>query len=192
MTRQWRTRPRLRPQQLCAVAGRDVNTGLGSNVRRGDSRSARSHGPLRAPSSRVDIMAATWPARAQSGRVLLFPPMEIKERVLRRVTEWWGPRGGMAQFPFVIGNYDGKAACRSYAGPPDVQSPRSATGRGAFPCRGRSCYRPSFFDATESPDCESHQPGHHEEGDDNVADCFEVDPGEGTKNPCGGAKLRAQ
>lgn len=95
-----RLRPRLaksirRPAatQVGTWRGRDVHTGLDcySSVRQstyvvGPSESGKTtcvvipealdhDGPLLACSSRADIMAATWQARAERGRVLLFDPL---------------------------------------------------------------------------------------------------------------------
>lgn len=88
-----RTAPRPRPEQLGARLGRDVHTGIDcwSSVRQskyvvGPSESGKTSavvipealdhdGPLLAPSSRADVMAATWRSRSERGRVLLFDPL---------------------------------------------------------------------------------------------------------------------
>lgn len=99
-----RQAPRLRPQlakttrrpaatQVGTWRGRDVHTGLDcySSIRQstyvvGPSESGKTScvvipealdhdGPLLATSSRADVMAATWQARAERGRVLLFDPL---------------------------------------------------------------------------------------------------------------------
>lgn len=88
-----RTTPRLTPTQLGTSLGRDVSTGLAcwSSVRQskyvvGPSESGKTSavvipealdfdGSLMAPSSRADVMAATWRHRADRGRILLFDPL---------------------------------------------------------------------------------------------------------------------
>lgn len=88
-----RTTPRPRPEQLGTRLGRDVHTGVDcwSSVRQskfvvGPSESGKTSavvipealdhdGSLLAPSSRADVMAATWRHRAERGRVLLFDPL---------------------------------------------------------------------------------------------------------------------
>ncbi|WP_188317121.1 type IV secretory system conjugative DNA transfer family protein [Solihabitans fulvus] len=89
-----RTTPRPLPEQVGTRLGRDVNTGVEcwSSVRQskyvvGPSESGKTScvvipealdhdGPLLAPSSRADVMAATWKARAETGTVLLFDPLK--------------------------------------------------------------------------------------------------------------------
>jgi type IV secretion system protein VirD4 len=89
-----RTTPRPAPLQLGTSLGRDVHTGVQcySSVRQskfvvGPSESGKTSavvipealdhdGPLIAPSSRADVMAATWKHRAERGRVLLFDPLQ--------------------------------------------------------------------------------------------------------------------
>jgi type IV secretory pathway TraG/TraD family ATPase VirD4 len=88
------TTPRPAPLQLGTSLGRDVHTGVAcfSSVRQskfvvGPSESGKTSavvipealdhdGPLIAPSSRADVMAATWKHRAERGRVLLFDPLQ--------------------------------------------------------------------------------------------------------------------
>lgn len=88
-----RTTARPRPEQLGTFLGRDVNTGIDcySSVRQsryvvGPSESGKTaavvipealdhDGPLLAPSSRADVMAATWAARRERGPVWLFDPL---------------------------------------------------------------------------------------------------------------------
>lgn len=88
-----RATPRPTPQQLATSLGRDVSTGLDcwSSVRQskyvvGPSESGKTSavvipealdfdGSLMAPSSRADVMAATWQHRADRGRILLFDPL---------------------------------------------------------------------------------------------------------------------
>lgn len=90
-----RTTSRLRADQLGTLLGRDVHTGVDcwSSVRQskyvvGPSESGKTSavvvpealdhdGPLLAPSSRADVMAATWRSRSERGRVLLFDPLRI-------------------------------------------------------------------------------------------------------------------
>jgi type IV secretion system protein VirD4 len=85
------TRPR--PEQLGTHLGRDVHTGIDcySSVRQsrfvvGPSESGKTSsvvipealdhdGPLLAPSSRADVMAATWLPRSERGAVHLFDPL---------------------------------------------------------------------------------------------------------------------
>lgn len=88
-----KTTRRPAPAQVGTWRGRDVHTGLDcySSVRQstyvvGPSESGKTScvvipealdhdGPLLATSSRADVMAATWQARAERGRVLLFDPL---------------------------------------------------------------------------------------------------------------------
>jgi type IV secretion system protein VirD4 len=88
------TTPRPSPLQLGTSLGRDVHTGVPcfSSIRQskfvvGPSESGKTSavvipealdhdGPLIAPSSRADVMAATWKHRADRGRVLLFDPLQ--------------------------------------------------------------------------------------------------------------------
>ncbi|MGB3439501.1 MAG: type IV secretory system conjugative DNA transfer family protein [Actinophytocola sp.] len=88
-----RTSPRPSALQVGTWRGRDVNTGLDcySSIRQstyvvGPSESGKTScvvipealdhdGPLLATSSRADVMAATWQARADRGRALLFDPL---------------------------------------------------------------------------------------------------------------------
>ncbi|HEX5117843.1 MAG TPA: type IV secretory system conjugative DNA transfer family protein [Pseudonocardiaceae bacterium] len=88
-----RTTSRPRAEQLGTRLGRDVHTGIDcwSSVRQskyvvGPSESGKTSavvipealdhdGPLLAPSSRADVMAATWRSRSERGRVLLFDPL---------------------------------------------------------------------------------------------------------------------
>jgi type IV secretion system protein VirD4 len=88
-----KTTRRPAPTRVGTWRGRDVHTGLDcySSVRQstyvvGPSESGKTScvvipealdhdGPLLACSSRADIMAATWQARAERGRVLLFDPL---------------------------------------------------------------------------------------------------------------------
>jgi type IV secretion system protein VirD4 len=89
-----RTTPRPRAEQVGTFRGRDVHTGMDcySTVRQstyvvGPSESGKTScvvipealdhdGPLLAPSSRAEVIAATWKARAERGRVLLFDPLQ--------------------------------------------------------------------------------------------------------------------
>jgi type IV secretion system protein VirD4 len=89
-----RTTTRLRPEQLGSHLGRDVNTGINcySSIRQstyvlGPSESGKTScvvipealdhdGPLLAPSSRADVMAAAWKSRSRRGPVLLFDPLQ--------------------------------------------------------------------------------------------------------------------
>lgn len=82
-----------RPEQLGTHLGRDVNTGVEcfASVRQskyvvGPSESGKTSmvvipealdhdGPLVAVGSRTDVIAATWSARAERGRVWLFDPL---------------------------------------------------------------------------------------------------------------------
>ncbi|MGW5049736.1 type IV secretory system conjugative DNA transfer family protein [Actinokineospora sp. NPDC004072] len=88
-----KTTSRPRPEQLGARLGRDVHTGVDcySSVRQsryvlGPSESGKTSavvipealdhdGPLLAPSSRADVLAATWLARSEQGRIQLFDPL---------------------------------------------------------------------------------------------------------------------
>jgi type IV secretory pathway TraG/TraD family ATPase VirD4 len=88
-----RTTPRVRPEQMGSALGRDVHTGVAcwASVRKskfvvGPAESGKTacvvipealdhDGPLIASSSRGDVIAATWKARAERGRVLLFNPL---------------------------------------------------------------------------------------------------------------------
>ncbi|GGM67858.1 hypothetical protein GCM10012275_43050 [Longimycelium tulufanense] len=87
--------PRPAPEQIGTYLGRDVHTGVQcySSIRQsryvlGPSESGKTScvvipealdhdGPLLAPSSRPDVIAATWKARAERGRVLLFDPLDL-------------------------------------------------------------------------------------------------------------------
>lgn len=87
------TTPRPTPEQLGAHRGTDVHSGTTcyASVRQssyvvGPSESGKTScvvipealdhdGPLLAPSSRADVMAATWQARADRGEVMLFDPL---------------------------------------------------------------------------------------------------------------------
>lgn len=89
-----RTTPRPAADQIGTWRGRDVNTGVQcySSVRQstyvvGPSESGKTScvvipealdhdGPLIAPSSRADVMAATWKTRADRGKVRLFDPLQ--------------------------------------------------------------------------------------------------------------------
>lgn len=88
-----RTTPRPTPEQLGTYRGRDVTTRVAcyTSIRQstyvvGPSESGKTScvvvpealdhdGPLLTPSSRADVMAATWKSRAERGRVLLFDPV---------------------------------------------------------------------------------------------------------------------
>lgn len=85
---------RLEPTQVGTWRGRDVHTGVDcySSIRQstyvvGPSESGKTScvvipealdhdGPLLAPSSRAEVIAATWKARAERGKVLLFDPLQ--------------------------------------------------------------------------------------------------------------------
>ncbi|WP_236787936.1 type IV secretory system conjugative DNA transfer family protein [Amycolatopsis sp. GM8] len=88
-----RTTPRIRPEQMGTPLGRDIHTGVDcwASVRKskyvvGPSESGKTacvvipealdhDGPLIASSSRGDVLAATWGARADRGCVILFHPL---------------------------------------------------------------------------------------------------------------------
>lgn len=88
------TTPRPAPVRVGTWRGRDVHTGVDcySSVRQstyilGPSESGKTSavvipealdhdGPLLAPSSRADVIAATWKARRERGKVRLFDPLQ--------------------------------------------------------------------------------------------------------------------